>query len=186
MKIFVTSDQHFHHYNIIKYANRPFELSDVGISECINTIVNNYNSVVSEDDLVIHLGDLSHGRNQTKTTLSYILNNLNGRKILIKGNHDKYEDEYYLQYFERVAQKFIQMKNIFLCHYPCFKTKYTSELELELIQKVKEINPDLIIHGHCHNKNPEEYTDEFKRLNASVDYTPNKYLPIDITHLIRV
>jgi len=184
MKVFATSDQHFMHFNIIKYANRPFDLSDEGIKECINTIVNKHNEIVSDDDLVLHLGDLGHGKNQSKEIIGYILENLKGKKILIKGNHDNWDDDFYLQYFQRVIDKFLLINGVFLCHYPCFKTQYSSDLELELIERVHKSKPDVIIHGHCHNKNPEEFTDEFKRINVSVDYTPNNFYPIEITNLI--
>jgi calcineurin-like phosphoesterase family protein len=56
-KLFATSDQHFTHFNILKYANRPFELSDKGVKDCINTIVNKHNEIVSDEDIVLHIGD---------------------------------------------------------------------------------------------------------------------------------
>ena len=59
MKIFLTSDQHFGHQNIIKYCNRPFDFSSEGVIDCIKTIFERYNEKVSDDDIVFHLGDIA-------------------------------------------------------------------------------------------------------------------------------
>ena len=52
-KIFVTSDTHWFHNNIIKYSNRPWEDVDL-MSEAL---IRNWNNVVGEKDIVYHLGD---------------------------------------------------------------------------------------------------------------------------------
>jgi len=83
MKIFFTSDPHYGHLNIIKYCNRPFYY----IEEMNKALINNWNSVVDKDDLVYIIGDLSMSYNKEK--LKAILEQLNGTKILIKGNHDR-------------------------------------------------------------------------------------------------
>jgi len=77
--IWVTSDQHFDHSNIIKYCDRPFE----DVREMNLTLINNFNSVVKEDDITYHLGDFCFKREP----LQY-LKRLNGKHCLIKGNHD--------------------------------------------------------------------------------------------------
>ena len=55
----------------------------------VEKMTNNWNSVVTEDDLVIIPGDISWAMYLQDTTkdLEYI-NNLNGKKVLIRGNHD--------------------------------------------------------------------------------------------------
>jgi len=50
------------------------------------TIIDNWNSVVSKDDYIIHAGDFCWG--DTKMWL-YFLDQLSGIKILVHGNHDK-------------------------------------------------------------------------------------------------
>ena len=78
---YFTSDMHYGHANIIDYCNRPFESLD----EMTNEMVNRWNEIVTEDDTVYVVGDVflcptSEGES--------IVKRLNGRKILIKGNHD--------------------------------------------------------------------------------------------------
>lgn len=80
-KIFFTSDTHFHHVNIMKYCNRPFNT----IEEHDEEIIKRWNEKVPKDGLVFHLGDVFF---QSYTYAIDILQRLNGNKILIIGNHD--------------------------------------------------------------------------------------------------
>ena len=82
MKLYVTSDTHFNHKNIIKYCNRPFN----DVYEMNETLINNWNSVVTPEDIIYHLGDFGFG---TKEELQEIFDRLNGYKYLIMGNHDR-------------------------------------------------------------------------------------------------
>ena len=80
MTTFFTSDNHFGHTNIIKYTDRPFS----SVEEMNETMIRNWNNVVTDEDTIYHLGDFAFSRNPEQ--FSY---RLNGVKILIKGNHDK-------------------------------------------------------------------------------------------------
>ena len=50
MKYYVISDTHFLHDNTIKYCNRPEDYNE--------RIIENWRKVVSDEDTVIHLGDV--------------------------------------------------------------------------------------------------------------------------------
>src|SRR5208283_5008976 len=82
-KTFVISDTHFGHQNIIKLANRPFQL----VQEMDKTLIDNWNLVVGDNDNVMFGGDFAFYKNEDK--LREIFNQLKGFKFLIKGNHDK-------------------------------------------------------------------------------------------------
>lgn len=84
MCIFVTSDLHRGHKNILKYCDRPYKT----LEEMEDAIVNSWNQVVtSDDDTVYILGDLSIDNNKEKNVK--FLKRLRGKKIVIKGNHDE-------------------------------------------------------------------------------------------------
>lgn len=84
-KVFVTSDLHFGHRNILKFnpATRPYET----VEEMDDALIQNWNRVVGPNDEVYNLGDLSFHRNFNATI--EILKQLNGRHHLILGNHDQ-------------------------------------------------------------------------------------------------
>lgn len=84
-KVFFTSDTHWRHGNIIRYCDRPFN----NVQEMDHTLIQNWNSVVTDQDLVFHLGDFAFA---DRSKFRQIANSLNGTKILIQGNHDRTDD----------------------------------------------------------------------------------------------
>jgi calcineurin-like phosphoesterase family protein len=80
--IWFASDYHFSHKNIIKYDNRPFET----VEEMNQVLIDNWNEVVGEKDVVFYLGDLSFDKNIENT--KKILKQLKGKIHFIMGNHD--------------------------------------------------------------------------------------------------
>ena len=53
--VYVTSDHHFRHENIIKHCNRPF----ANVADMDKTLIDNWNKVVRPQDWAIHLGDFT-------------------------------------------------------------------------------------------------------------------------------
>lgn len=80
--IWIISDTHFRHKNIIKYCDRPFS----SVQDMNRQLIANWNSKVAKEDLVIHLGDFSCGSIEE---IKNIRDQLNGTILLIKGNHDR-------------------------------------------------------------------------------------------------
>ena len=81
-KNFYIADLHFGHFNVVRYDNRPFR----DVIEMDRVLINNWNSVVTDEDTVYILGDFSWYKEDG--TIS-IFEQLKGQKILIKGNHDR-------------------------------------------------------------------------------------------------
>jgi calcineurin-like phosphoesterase family protein len=79
MTNFYISDTHFDHAKIIELCNRPF----ANVDEMNETMVRNWNSVVTKDDVVHFLGDFAWKSH------AYWIEQLNGKIIFYRGNHDK-------------------------------------------------------------------------------------------------
>ncbi len=80
MATFFTADTHFGHANIINHCNRPFD----DVWDMDDQLIENWNDKVSSKDTVYHLGDFFGNRK----TIQRVRPLLNGRIILIPGNHD--------------------------------------------------------------------------------------------------
>ena len=78
MATFLTGCTHFGHRGIIRLCQRPF--SDVG--EMDEALIDYWNETVRPTDTVVHHGDF--GWNDGVDYLS----RLNGKIILLQGNHD--------------------------------------------------------------------------------------------------
>lgn len=96
----VVSDTHFGHLGVCKFTHddgvtplRPWDCPN----EMDEALVANWNSVVGEFDRVYHLGDVVINRRCLAT-----LHRLNGKKVLVKGNHDIFELKDYLPHFEDI------------------------------------------------------------------------------------
>jgi len=84
VKKFYTSDTHLLHERLLGMQPRPF----LSIEEHDETIIERWNSVVGEDDIVYHLGDFAFSLKQNADRVRDIFARLKGRKYLIIGNHD--------------------------------------------------------------------------------------------------
>lgn len=81
-QVWFTSDTHFGHARVIEYCGRPF----ANVSEMNTRLAEAWNARVSPSDIVYHLGDFAMGRRED---LALHLGALNGRVILVAGNHDR-------------------------------------------------------------------------------------------------
>jgi calcineurin-like phosphoesterase family protein len=81
-RLWFYADPHFFHRRIGEYDSQ-FTFNNV--NEMNEAIVNNHNKVVQAQDIVYILGDVSLGRAKETEEL---LSRLNGKLVLIKGNHE--------------------------------------------------------------------------------------------------
>lgn len=83
MTTFIMSDLHFSHKNILKFNPETRQFRDV--DHMNESIISEWNTKVKPDDTIYHLGDFAFAGNTKKRE---ILDQLNGKKIFILGNHD--------------------------------------------------------------------------------------------------
>ena len=90
--IFFTADEHYGHKNIIRYCERPFD----NAKEQDFELMRRHNMVVSEDDVVYHLGDFSMRGKGDYDFLAKKMDKLNGIHHMILGSHDNFSPNQYL------------------------------------------------------------------------------------------
>lgn len=111
---FFTSDTHFGHANIIQYCNRPFPYPEM----MDETIIANWNSIVSSEDTVYHLGDFAVGGGDAMLYLP----RLNGNIKFCWGNHDNRlkfvkDKNLYPIDIDHLREVHVDGQRITLCHY---------------------------------------------------------------------
>lgn len=140
-KVFVTSDLHFGHDKEFLWKPRGF----ASVEEMNQTIVKNWNSVVSAEDHVYILGDLMLG---SLDNINWV-RQLNGNLHIVLGNHDTDQREKEYMKLENVVEiacaiRFKYNKyHFFLTHFPCI----TDNLNKECLQQAT-----LNLFGHTHQK----------------------------------
>lgn len=111
----ITSDHHLLHHNIYRFTNasgkriRPWAEN---ATEADEMMIEAWNSVVRKGDTVYHLGDVAIKRPGLK-----LLERMNGRKILVRGNHDIFKLKDYLPYFADIRGTH-KIGKMILSHYP--------------------------------------------------------------------
>ena len=104
-------------------------------------LIKKWNETVSENDLVFHLGDVIIAGAQRA---EMILKRLNGRKILILGNHDCFSKTKYRKLgFEPYERYFY--KDWLMTHKPVDEIPLSIAVENDLLKGN--------IHGHTHSQN---------------------------------
>lgn len=79
--VWLTSDTHIGHKNIIELAGRPFD----SVEQMNQEIIARWRRLVAPTDIVYHLGDLALCR---KSAIYDLLDQLTGYIHLVTGNHD--------------------------------------------------------------------------------------------------
>ena len=184
---FIVSDTHFGHDNILKFE--PTRLEDIqrkGFTDQDEWLMSQWNNVVSENDLVLHLGDFAF-RNKE------VIYRLNGKMVMLLGNHDIKMTSWYRNYQKRFPEKFelvegvgdvlesagisglireINGTKIFFSHYPLVsidpylrgKAKESRDTVAALF---KQQQCELCVHGHVHSN--DEFTDKTREINVSLE-----------------
>lgn len=125
-KVFIIADLHLGHEKIA--GARGF----YSVALHNNTIIDNWNSIVTKRDSVFVLGDVVFGEQNFP-----LLGQLKGTKKLVMGNHDKYPITSYTKYFSQVFGC-VRYKEYILSHIPVHENQF---------ERFKRN-----IHGHLHSK----------------------------------
>lgn len=135
-KIWVCSDHHFGHKNILNFKRtdgtplRVFE----NVDHMNRTMVERHNEVVNPEDHVYFLGDVAIN----KYALQWV-RNMNGHKRLVRGNHDIFKTKDYLSVgFDEIYGVRVWPKhNLIFSHIPLHPASLSSR---------DWVN----VHGHLH------------------------------------
>lgn len=159
-KVFLIADTHFSHRNIITYENRPFKDTD----EMDEYMIKKWNETVSENDLVFHLGDVCIcGAKKAEEMLL----RLNGRKILILGNHDHFSKSKWRKLGFEPYERYIY-KDYLFTHIP------VGEVPLHVAMENGFLKGN--VHGHVHSKNKHLNQDIYKCACVElIDYEPIEF-----------
>lgn len=143
-RVFIISDTHFGHKKIIDFeqATRPFKT----IEEHDAELVRRWNDAVGPKDTVWHLGDVLFGVNSFD-----ILEQLNGTKRLVMGNHDHYPIGRYMDHFNSIHGT-ATVRDYILTHVPVHPGQFG---------RFKGN-----IHGHLHSK----MLDDPRYINVSAEH----------------
>jgi calcineurin-like phosphoesterase family protein len=171
--IWVTSDSHFRHSNILKFTDsatgkliRGNRFADV--DEMDEHMIERWNSVVKQGDIVYHLGDVVIAKNQEdKEWFKKNWPRLNGSKRLIVGNHDDIPFLASGGFFKKVQMwRMFPEFGLMLSHVPLHESG---------LRRGAPNDPDapvlVNIHGHIH-QNPGP-AGPYRNVSVEVtDYTP--------------
>jgi calcineurin-like phosphoesterase family protein len=174
---FVISDTHFGHTNSwekFKLADgsplRPFTSTE----EMDETMIERWNAKVKPGDTVYHLGDVVINKKSL-----HLVSRLNGRKILIRGNHDIFKDDDYREVgFEQIHGVRVFVDKFILSHIPLHPDCVTERFKVN-------------VHGHLHANeitrqvrlsDKDEWFDRGKMTDLVFDEIDPRYLCVSVEH----
>lgn len=156
-KVRFIADLHLSHVNMA--LKRGFQTE----TQHDQYIIDSWNDVVSKRDITYILGDVT----MEKSAPYSLLDQLNGLKYVVMGNHDRRQDvQKLLKHVESIAGM-VNYKGVILTHCPI----HPMELEYRF-----PVN----IHGHIHEKQVMKLLDGWEEVDERyicvscerVDYTP--------------
>lgn len=163
-EIYTICCTHLGHNNILNFkrADGSPVRSFISVEEMDETIIENWNKTVKENDTVYHLGDVYFGQGWKH------LPRLKGRKHLIIGNHDNISEKYsmFRTHFKTINMwRVLKDLKCVLTHVPIH------ECSMYCVEKN--------IHGHIHEKPaPSE-----QHINVCAEWT--NYTPVSIEEVMK-
>jgi calcineurin-like phosphoesterase family protein len=128
------TDPHYHHKMLTETGKRPLGFEQL--------LTESWQSQVQPEDTVFCLGDVCMG-DKVKVHDTYI-KPMPGRKILIKGNHDKERDSWYLAHgWDEVCEELSLTAEV--------NGRHSRILLTHIPVPIKNNAFDFNVHGHFHN-----------------------------------
>ena len=153
-KVFLCSDLHIGHANILKYDNRPF----ANIREHDEKLLENWNTTVGKDDHVYFLGDWCFNQ---QAGINFA-QKCNGKIFFILGNHDQ-------------PLKHLQLKSRFEWVKNYHELQFENQLICLMHYEIKEWNQCHRGSAHFFGHSHKEYVGDGKKFNVGInliDYKP--------------
>lgn len=186
MSVYVISDTHFDHDNILKYCDRPFNSG----REMNRELIRRWNETVSSSDTVLFGGDLSIASSAERAV--ELDEALNGCLVLLKGNHDGFDDSdvpfsvqkslYFTYEFQGKEYEF------YYSHFPSDYQERTTRDDSRSQPKYARLPrwfDGWNLHGHVHNNDMTEYpflNHVEKSINVGADVTG--FRPVSVEELV--
>jgi calcineurin-like phosphoesterase family protein len=175
-----SSDEHFGHKNILQLSNRPF----ADLEEMHRELKRRWNERVAPRDRVMIVGDFSF---MQSSSTRKVLQDLNGTKVLIQGNHDK-EKNIPRDCFETIVTRaqyaLPNGHKAILCHYPYLSGEQADAERNNYKVRYAERRPkdqgQWLIHGHVHGS----WKVNGRMINVGVDVWD--YYPVSIDQIMEI
>ena len=178
MRTWFIADTHFGHEGVLTFGERPFG----SVESMDETLIANWNLTVAPTDVVYHIGDV--GFHKWRESQWSIIRSLNGRLILVRGNHDPSVRWCYRWGFDVVvdyAEVVVEGGRMALSHRP-----------LRLLPS----SCKGVIHGHihlgrpndllkAHSENPERELIHIPAFNVNVCVEKTEYRPMSTSAVRR-
>lgn len=186
--IYLISDTHFYHDNVMKYANRH----SANIDKYIYGLID-YLQFINDDDMLLFLGDLALSTRKTLDGCKRLVAQIRGQKHFIRGNHDKWLKD--IDIFDMgflSVQDYILLDDTLFCHYPFVDDEFRYEkCKHDYLWEMFFANPKIktIYHGHIHDghihngENTAHNWLDVNRINCCVDKNPQGYNVVNLTEL---
>lgn len=171
-RVWVTSDLHFGHNNIIKYCDRPFQ----NVLQMDTTLIDNWNNLVTDDDIVINAGDFAFCNDKR---VIEILSSLNGTQYFVYGNHDRVMKRDSVQLFCEKTKKIEVFCDNLEFRYEGFLV-FVSHYAHRVWNQMHR--GSIHLYGHSHGTLPGEG----RSIDIGVDSneTKTKYYPLLLTDIL--
>lgn len=166
MSSFAVSDWHFGHENTwAKFKNAdgtPLRLF-TSTEEMDETMIERHNAKVNSQDTVYCLGDVVINKKSL-----HLVKRLNGKKRLIRGNHDIFDDRFYREVgFEKIYGVRVFVDKFIFSHIPLHPDCITHRFRVN-------------VHGHVHGNQVMRQCG-IPELRHIMEPDP-RYFPISVEH----